>query len=220
MGEVSPLGSNLHRDRLATSALRGIWEQVKPLLKEEPLRSEEKLHLAETFALIELSIPESLAVGSSMPRFHGKWISLLSNGRGRPLYALSTPIGPRSSDWLLLEVAKSTLGDELLRCLEFVEKHIKSSKLVRVLRIPEHRLTALFLKGRRGCRVVVASAPVHLECFEVQRIYKYERFISLIQESTPIRALTVRSSPVEHHPPTSFRSSPRALKSRVRKESL
>ncbi len=201
MGSVSPLGANLESDRLPKAALRGIWKVAEPLLKETPSLFGRTFHLAETFALTELSINEKLTDRSSLPRFQGKWLSLLSEGKGRPLYVLSRPIGPTSVDWLLLELHESHLGDEILDCLEFAKKHVTGRNLVRILRIPEHRLAALLLSNRQGYRVIIASAPFRKERFKMHKNYSYSQFLSLMSKTIPVRALQVEAAQPVHHSP-------------------
>jgi hypothetical protein len=187
--------------------MRAIWKLAGPLLKDTPALVSKSLHLAETFALSELSIHQTLTARSSMPRFQGKWISLLSDGRTRPFYTLSRPIGPSIADWLLLELHESGLGDEIRNSLDFAKKHIDDHDLVRILRIPEYRVTALFLIGRKGYRVIIASPPFRKEPFKTNKIYGYAKFLSLIRKSTPIRALQVEPAAVVRHSPASSANS-------------
>lgn len=216
MGSVSPLGPNLRSDRLPRSALQGIWKLIRPLLKETPSQAGKTLRLAETFALTELSINETLTARSSMPSFQGKWISLLSDGRARPLYTLSRPIGPSIANWLLLELHESDLGGEIRDCLDFANKHINDDNLVRILRIPEYRVNALSLIGRKRHRVIVASALFQKEPFKMHKIYNYATFFSLMKKSIPIRALRIDRAPVIHHSPLSTPTSSISMDSRER----
>lgn len=178
-------------DSINGAILDSIAARIGRRLQSAPidrLTNAARLGLAETLAIAEL--PAHAANGEpGVPNFRGRWFHLLKSGPRYVGHALSTPIGPEATDWMIEGVFRSDLAAHMAICLRWIDKHIKGRGTIRMLAAPEHHLHALTITSGGDIRVVVAHLPRRTTTLRKRKIYSWTDFVMHLQASTPVRGV-------------------------------
>src|SRR5260221_11398156 len=123
----------LSLDQLPDSVLDGISRLIGNRLKDAPLPGfGVRLELAETIAITEVPLHPTESDGDP-PVFRGHWLHLLKSGGKYVGHAISTPIGPAQTDWMIEGVYRADLSKYIARTANWIEKNVVGDGVVRLL---------------------------------------------------------------------------------------
>ena len=169
----------------AIAVLIGKWLHDAPMFGVN-----KQLELAETIAITEMP-PHSTNASRTGPIFHGHWFHQLKSGRKYVGYAISTPIGPTETDWMIEAVYKANLSNQIAVVVRWIEENVQGDGIVRMLAEPRHHLHALTITNHDGVRVVLAHIPWHIEGLRKRVIYSWADFVAQLSKTKPVRGVQV-----------------------------
>jgi len=181
----------LSLDPISDEVLDRIAQLIGHRLQESPvqrLSSDSRLALAETFAVTHM--PAHLTGGlSSGPQFSGHWFHMLKSGSKYVGHALTTPIGPALTDWMVEGVFHSELSAQLALCLRWIHKNIDREGTLRLLVEPGHHLHAFTITSDGAVEVVIAHLPRRATSLSKRRTYLWSELIAKLDKAKPVRGV-------------------------------
>lgn len=144
-------------DRISATVLTKIARQITAYVTQDgvPKRRRVLPKVSHTFALTYLRY-EGIGNDPRIATFRGQWIHLLKHGRNYSGYALSRPVGPRSTDWIVEGVFTSRVAGALSACLRKAQ-HLQLDGIARVLLAPEFQLHAMTVQRRSQLSVLIVN---------------------------------------------------------------
>jgi hypothetical protein len=173
-GNVLDAIAALIGDRLsggAFSKLRGQWE------------------LAESMAITEMPIHQD-KLAKIRPNFRGHWFHLLKCADEYIGFAISTPIGPAETDWMIESVSVAKLSKQIARAITWIDKHLDDGT-VRILVDQRHHLHALTIDNGEQMWAVVAHLPRKI-AIRKRVIYPWPKLLDLLTKESPVCGISAR----------------------------
>ncbi len=163
-------------DRLSSgifSKLRGHWE------------------LAESMAITEMPIHQ-YEPPKTRPNFRGHWFHLLKCADEYVGFAISTPIGPAETDWMIESVSVAKLSNQIARTVTWIDKHLDDGT-VRILVDQRHHLHALTIDNGEQMWAVVADLPRKIP-IRKRVIYPWPKLLDLLSQEPPVCGISARGA--------------------------
>jgi hypothetical protein len=178
-------------DTLKETVLDAIGERVGARLSAcEFAKFQGPWELAETVAITE--IPNT-HVGSSKaaPVFRGHWLHLLKHAKKYAGFAVSTPIGPRETDWMVESVSIAGASASIAQTMVWVDEHFTEG-LVRMVVDQKHQMHAFTIETTgQPLRAVVAHLP-RRTAIRKRTIYEWPDLLDLLSKARAVSGLTSR----------------------------
>lgn len=120
----------------------------------------------------------------------GQWHHQVYTGDGAPMFARSTEQpGAPGLPAEVVEVAQSSIAEELRETIAWVDGHVGEDGTAEVLVAPSHFLTGLWLKGPALDAVVVSSAPAEMEKIKRNVLIPSAEFLQLLAATPAVEGL-------------------------------
>lgn len=125
---------------------------------------------------------------AQLARPTGRWHHQIKSG-GQPIgYARSMPLGPSAQDWSVREVAQSGASRAIDDAIKWIDANVRDNSQVRMLSIPAYHVTAFWLVGDAGDRVVVAVAPF-AKSLQTKHIYTADEFLDTLRALPVVKGI-------------------------------
>lgn len=95
-------------------------------------------------------------------------------------------LGGCSSDWDVRQVSTGELAKAVEESIRWVDAEVEGDPLVRLLEIPAHFITSLWLTDERGSSVVIASLPEGVQYLNRLQQYTSQDFLSVLRQEPPV----------------------------------
>lgn len=120
----------------------------------------------------------------------GQWHHQIYSGGSASSFARSTEEpGAPGLPAQVVEVAESTIAEDLRRTIAWVDRNVDAEGEAEVLAVPSHFLTGLWLKGPHLNAVVVASAPADMPGIELNQLIEADRFLQVLADIPAVEGL-------------------------------
>lgn len=140
------------------------------------LNKRQKLCLGESIAVTELR-RHAVDDEFTSPVFRGRWMNLLKANTRYIGYSLSTPIGPKETDWMVDCVVKAKLAAEISKSLQWIHKKVEGDGVIRLLSVPDYHLHALTITLDNDIRIVVVNIPATVKNLRKHLVYSLKDFL-------------------------------------------
>jgi|CXWL01.1.fsa_nt_gi hypothetical protein len=158
------------------------------------LNKSRKLGLGESIAVTELR--NHLKVNEFItPVFKGRWMNLIKVGNRYIGYSLSSPVGPKETDWMVDCIVKAKLAATLSKALHWTYENVEGDGTIRLLFVPDYHLHALTITLENEVRVVVFDKPSTLNSLRKFVVYRLDDFLYKLRNNSIIRGVEFRLKP-------------------------